>query len=142
MKGPRYVIGIVVVLITAYYCWLIFGSGDFFFSHARNALNRAAILKMRDELRPGDGYEKVLRSYWQHTSSDLQLYSGSPKSWSVSTPYQIGAREWVLRLDFTNGKLSAIRVRTADGPRPDDAPEDIEDSTVLDNEGQSKTTQK
>lgn len=128
MKGQRLVIGIVVVLITAYYCWLIFCSGDFFSSHARNTLNRAAILKMRDELRIGDSYEKVLRSYWQHASSDLQLYAGSPKSWSVSMPPQVGAREWVLRLDFTNGRLSALKVRTVDGPHPSDAPEDIGES--------------
>jgi hypothetical protein len=44
-----------------------------------NASNRAALLKIREEIRVGDGYEKTLKTHWQYASPDLRLYSGSPQ---------------------------------------------------------------
>ena len=121
----RSVIGFILVVVLAYYPWLIFASGDWFRTHHQNACNRAALLKIREDLRLGDGYEMVLRRYWQHASDDLTLYSGNPRGWSVSMPLEFGATDWALLLEFTNGKLSAIKIRTADGPYPPDAPADI-----------------
>lgn len=125
MKKQKFIISLISALVLAFYAWWIFVSGDWFYTHGRNAPNRAAILKMREELRVGDGYEKALRIYWQHAPKDLRLDSGSPETWTVSMPFEIGASDWVLYLDFSDSKISAIRVRTSDGPRPSAAPEDV-----------------
>jgi hypothetical protein len=125
MKKQKFIITFVAALLGAYYAWWIFASGDWFYTHPGNASNRAAILTIREELRIGDGYQKALRTYWRFASKDLRLDSGSPQTWSVSMPSEFGAREWVLYLDFSDGKVSGIRVRTSDGPRPSLAPEDV-----------------
>ena len=74
------------LLMVAYFAWLIFGSGDWFFPHSKNAPNRVAILKIREEVHLGDGYESVLRSYWQHAPSDLLLCGESPNLDSLYAP--------------------------------------------------------
>lgn len=115
----------IAAFVLAYYAWLIFGSGDWFHTHGGNASNRAAIFRIREELRVGDDYEKVLRIYWQYAADELRLYSGCPQTWTVSMPPELGASQWVLFLDFSDGKVSAIKVRTSEGPPPSDGPEDV-----------------
>ena len=121
----KLIFGFAGLLFVAYYSWLIFGSGDWFFPHSKNAPNRVALLKIREGIHLGDGYESVLRSYWQHAPCDLRLSAGSSQAWSVSMPYEFGARDWVLIIQFTEGKVSAVRVRTSDGPPPNGAPADL-----------------
>ncbi len=125
MKNHKLLIILIVILLSGYYSWLLFGSGDWFYTRGRNASNRAAILKIREAIHLGDGYEEVLNGYWQHAATDLRLYSGSRQNWSVSMPPEVGARQWVLYIDFVDGKVSAVKVRTADGPPANDAPEDV-----------------
>ncbi|HEY8185051.1 MAG TPA: hypothetical protein VIF64_03220 [Pyrinomonadaceae bacterium] len=116
---------VVTLVLGGFYGWWIFRSGEWFYTHGQNAGNRAALLKIHETIRVGDGYETVLKVYWQHASEDLRLYSSSPDTWSISMPHELGAREWVLYLDFSNAKVSAIRVRTSDGPQPVEAPNDV-----------------
>ena len=125
MKRRRFIVGLIVALVGTFYGWWILASGEWFYTHWGNASNRAALLKIREEIRVGAGYEKALTIYWQHASPDLRLYSGSAKMWSISMPSEFGASDWVLYLDFSDGKVSAIRVRTSDGPRPGDGPNDL-----------------
>jgi hypothetical protein len=125
MKNRKLIFSLVGFLVLAYYSWLIFGSGDWFFPHSKNASNRAAMIKIRDEIHLGDGYENVLRSYWLYAPKDLRLDTGSPKTWTVSMPHEFSAGDWVLWVEFADGKVSAVRVRTSDGPAPSDAPADV-----------------
>jgi hypothetical protein len=125
MKKQKHVLRLVGFLLVAYYSWLIFGSGDWFFTLGRNTPNRAALLEIREGIHIGDGYESALRSYWQHAAKDLNLYADSPKTWAVSMPFEIGATDWVLYVDFSDGKVSAMRVRTSNGPPPNEAPADV-----------------
>ena len=113
------------LLIAAYFAWLIFGSGDWFFPHAKNAPNRVALLKIREAIHPGDRYENVLKSYWQHASRDLILYAWSPQAWTVTMPHEFGARDWVLFIEFADGKVSAFKIRTSDGLPPSSGPPDV-----------------
>ena len=113
------------LLMVAYFAWLIFGSGDWFFPHSKNAPNRVAILKIREEVHLGDGYESVLRSYWQYATRDLTLYAGSPQTWTVSMPTEFGARNWVLFIEFVEGKVSGLKVRVSDGLPPNGGPADV-----------------
>jgi hypothetical protein len=49
----------------------------------------------------------------------------SSDEWWIETPLEIGAKNWTVGLQFTNGRLSATRVRMADGDyHPDGAPPD------------------
>jgi len=125
MKPQKLILSVIAAFVVAYYGWWILASGDWFYTHSRNAPNRAAILKIRDGIRVGDDYEGVLRIYWQHATTDLRIDSGSSKLWAVSMPFEMGATNWVLYLDFRDEKVSAIRVRTSDGPRPSAGPDDI-----------------
>lgn len=125
MKQQKLIFISAGLLLVAYYSWLLFGSGDWFFTHSKNTPNRAALLKMREEIQIGDGYEAVLKSFWQHTTRDLRLDAGGPQTWTVSMPYELAARNWVMYVEFSNGKVSALKVRTSDGPRPHDAPADV-----------------
>ena len=113
------------LLLIAYFSWLSFFSGDFFFPHSKNHPNRVAMLKIREDIHLGAGYENVLKSYWQHASRDLRLYSGSPETWTVSMPHELGARNWVLFIEFAEGKVSGMKVRTSDGPHAHGAPPDV-----------------
>jgi hypothetical protein len=116
---------VVLSVMLAGYVWSIFGSGDWIYTHWRNAPNRAALLKIRGKLQVGDSYEKTLRAYWRNASCDLRLNAESAETWSVVMPFEIGASDWVMYVDFSDGKVSSIRVRTSDGPTPGDGPEDV-----------------
>ncbi|MCM3872563.1 MAG: hypothetical protein ND895_17915 [Pyrinomonadaceae bacterium] len=83
------------------------------------------MLKIREEIHLGYSYESALRSYWLHAPKDLRLDAGSSKTWTVSMPGEFAARDWVLWVEFADGKVSAVRVRTSDGPPPTDAPADV-----------------
>jgi hypothetical protein len=124
MKKQKLTLSLVAFLLLAYYSWLVFGSGDWFFTHAKNTSNRAALLKIREDIHIGDDYESALRSYWQHSSKDLRLDAGSSQTWTVSMPLELGATDWVLYVEFSDSKVSAVKVRTTNGPRPRDAPSD------------------
>jgi hypothetical protein len=124
MKQKK-ILGLAGLLLVAYYSWLIFGSGDWFFTHSKNAPNRVAMLKIREGIQLGDGYESVLKNYWQHAPTDLSLFAGSSETWTVSTPLELGARNWVLFIQFAEGKVSAVKVRRSDGPPPYDGPADV-----------------
>jgi hypothetical protein len=49
--------------------------------------------------------------------SHLELLGadGGSEEWWVYTPLEFGAQNWILGLQFTDGRLSATRVRMADG---------------------------
>ena len=119
------ILRVAALLILAYYSWLLFGSGDWFFTHSKNAPNRVALIGIREEIKLGNGYEAVLKSYWWKKSKDLTLYAGCPQIWTVSMPHELGASNWVLYIEFSDERVSAVRVRTSDGPTPSGAPVDV-----------------
>ena len=119
------ILSVAGLLIIAYYSWLLFGSGDWFFTHSKNAPSRVALIGIREEIKLGNDYEAILKSYWRQKSKDLTLHTGSPQIWTVSMPYELGATNWVLYIEFSEGRVSALRVRTSDGPAPSGAPVDV-----------------
>jgi len=116
-----------VMAAAACFLWLIFLSGDIFYTGSRNGPNREALLKIRSDLSAGDGHREVLIIYWRDRTDDLRISVESPDTWSVRTPSEPGARNWVLYVRFgSGGSVSACEVRTEDGPRPASAPEAIQ----------------
>ena len=124
LQRRTFVVTTVVLGIAGYYYWWVFWSGDNFRSHSSNAANRDAIVRLHEALRPNDDRTEVLEKYWSHRTTDLRLHLDSPDAWVVSMPLEFGAGDWNLRIEFRNGRLSAVRIRTADGPAPREAPPD------------------
>jgi len=89
-----------------------------------NAGSRTALINLQQSVNIGDSHDSVLKAYWQHSSVPLTLNPTKPELWTVSMPHEIFATDWLLYIEFVDGKVSAVRVRTSDGPRPSNAPED------------------
>jgi hypothetical protein len=124
IKRSHAVILVVVVLAAAYYGWWFFASGDMFHSSKRNAPNRAALLQVYETIGVGASHSEVLSAYWQHRTGDLRLFADKPAEWVVAMPLEFGASDWKLVVEFQDGRVSAVRVRTSDGPPPKDGPKD------------------
>jgi hypothetical protein len=99
-------------------------SGDNFQRHSADAPNRQAILQRYSGVAVGADRETVLEEYWSRRTHDLRLDVDNPDRWLVSMPGEFGASDWTLIVEFHAGKVSALRVRAADGPRPQDGPTD------------------
>ena len=114
----------VVLAIAAFCAWWVFWSGDNFRLHSANANNRAAIMRLHSALQVGDDFDKVLKEYWSQRTEELRLHVDVRDRWFVSMPGGLGASDWTLVVEYADGKVAAIRVRTADGPQPADRPTD------------------
>jgi hypothetical protein len=114
----------LMLLIAVYFLWWIFYTPDFVTWHSMNAPARASLIQLQQDIKVGDSYESVLKTYWQHSLHSLVLEPRRRDLWSVSMPHEIFATDWVMYIEFVDGKVSAVRVRSSDGPRPAAAPED------------------
>ena len=119
-----YLVSGVLVVVAAYYSWWIFWSGDNFHRHSANAGNREAILRLHSAIRIGDDRQTVLKAYWSQRTEDLRLQVDMPAQWVVAMPSEFGATDWTLIVEFRDDKVSAVRMRTADGPPPTGGPSD------------------
>lgn len=113
-----------ILVVAVYYGWWVFASGDVFYSSRRNVPNRAALRQVYEAVPVGASHAEVLAAYWQHRSDDLRLFADRPTKWVITMPLEFGASDWKLSLEFQEGRVSAIRVRTSDGPPPKDGPKD------------------
>jgi hypothetical protein len=118
----RPIIVVVVLAVVGYYSWWILRSGDSFRTRASNAANRAALTHLHTEIRLGNGYEDVLRTYWRRRTPELRLHADNAAEWRVAMPLEFGASDWNLILGFHDGRVTRVTVRTSDGPAPTDAP--------------------
>lgn len=73
----------------------------------------------------GDDYEKVLKSLWSLPHRELTLSTGEPGCSFVSMPSEIFASDWRLYVGFEKDRVDSVVVRSSDGPKPKDAPEDV-----------------
>ena len=126
-KKGSLIIGIVIAFVGLYYFFWIFLSGDVFMPHSKNEVDRQLLLSIRNDIQPGDSYEKVLQTFWakKSSNSDLGINVYSPLEWSITMRSEFGATDWRMYIKFENGKVVGYKVRTSDGPKPKDAPEDI-----------------
>jgi len=122
-KRSYLVAGLVLVLL-AYYAWWLLLSGDTFHTHSANAANRAALVRLHTALRIGAVRSSVLDEYWSQRTPDLRLHVDAADQWVVSMPLEFGANDWTLIIEFRNNVVSAVRVRTSDGPGPAEGPPD------------------
>lgn len=123
-----HIITAIIVLVLLIGWVRIFWFGEVFHTQKRNEPNRAALLRIRDAIPIGASHADVLTVYWQYRTDRLRIWAEGPKGWSISTPLEFGARNWYLRIDFEDGRVAALRVRTEDGPSPKNGPPDKERS--------------
>ncbi|MBE0702133.1 MAG: hypothetical protein IH582_03025 [Afipia sp.] len=123
-KRSHAIVSVIVALVAAYYGWWFFASGDVFHSSRRNAPNRAALRQVYEAVSVGASHSEVLSAYWQHRSDSLRLFADRPTGWVITMPQEFGASDWELLIEFQDGRVSAVRVRTSDGPPPKDGPKD------------------
>lgn len=97
---------------------------EVFRTHKSNELHRTALLQIRDAVSVGASHADVLAAYWKHRTDELRLHAESPTGWGIRMPLELGASDWNLFIEFQNGRVTAVRVRTSDGPPPKDGPKD------------------
>ncbi len=125
VKTKRSHVIIIVMALAIGIVWVRwFFVTDVFRTHKSNEPQRAAILQIRDAVALDSPYSEVLAAYWGHRTDSLRLFADSASNWVITMPFEFGASDWNLRIEFEGGKVSAVRVRTSDGPPPKDGPKD------------------
>lgn len=79
--------------------------------------NRRELGRCNEELSLGMSPRDVRLVLGRPAFKHLNLYGGEAGAteWWLHTPLEFGAGNWTLGLQFTDGHLSATRVRIADG---------------------------
>lgn len=107
--------------------WLIIMFGENFTLHSTNESNRKALLEIRNNIQLGDGYEKTLQHFWtgnsKHSRLSISVYSA--EEWMISMPSELFTTDWRMYIKFENSRVIGYKVRTSDGVKMPDMPEDI-----------------
>ena len=87
---------------------------------------RRQLLEYRQIVVAAHAKTEALNAFDKQHFNRLQL-EGANNIWVVRTPLIFGAGNWLLYMEFTDARLSALKIRTPDGYtyRPEDAPADV-----------------
>jgi hypothetical protein len=79
-----------------------------------------------DSLHPGMTQAQVRSVMERGAISSLRLIQDANGRWSAEAPYEFGAGNWILHIEFWRDQVSTLRIRTADGmhDHPTEAPPD------------------
>ncbi|HOC57183.1 MAG TPA: hypothetical protein PKI20_16310 [Verrucomicrobiota bacterium] len=125
MKIKRsYVIAAIIIVVVGIAWVKGFWFTEVFRTHQSNEPHRTALLQIRDAVAVGASRVDVLAAYWQHRTDALRLFADRPSDWVITMPLEFGASDGKLLIEFQDGGVTAVRVRTSDGPPPRDGPED------------------
>lgn len=117
---------IIIVVLGIGTIWFFVGFRELLTFHNDNQRNRVQIIRLRESISLDDSYIDVLRAYWKYRGlGELKLDPLSDDCWAVRMPYEVFSTDWVLYIGFQNERISGIIIRTSDGPRPADGPDDI-----------------
>jgi len=97
------------------------------FDEVRARGARGKLLDLRTAIASAKDRNEVNVLLQQSRADGLTLSTSRRDEWFVETPFQIGARNWVLWIEYTGDSVRALRLRTADSLRqkPADAPDDL-----------------
>lgn len=121
---PSHIIAAIIALVLGVVWVIVFWFNGVFQTHKNNEPHRAALLQIHDELDLGASHSEVLAAYWLHRTDSMRLLADQPSRWVIRMPLEFGARDWNLLLEFHDDRVTAVRVRTSDGPPPKDGPGD------------------
>jgi hypothetical protein len=87
---------------------------------------QAEVRALHDSVQPGMTKEQVQRLLDPSRYPHLQIRRTDAHLWSAAAPLELGATNWVLYIEFENGCVSTLGIRTGDGrdDHPDGAPHD------------------
>lgn len=87
----------------------------------------ADLIRFTELARGVSSPDEVEELFTRMNSRVLTLDKLSDSRWRVVTPFELTANNWILYIDFNDGQLASLRIRTTDGPHdhPDSAPPDI-----------------
>ena len=114
------VFGILTLLLAA---WCITG-WDGLTTRKERAESRASVLAIYEKLELGQSRDVVDALVARHPN--LAVHSGD-ESIEADTPIEFGAKNWILMLEFQQGVLVEVKIRTPDSVayHPPDAPPDL-----------------
>jgi hypothetical protein len=117
--------GAIICFVGLFWLFLMFG--EFFTLHSSNEPDRIKLLAIRNDIQLGDNYEKVLQNFWSKKTKDSRLSISvySPEEWMISMESEFNATDWRMYIKFKDGKVVSYKIRTSDGPKTKDMPEDI-----------------
>jgi len=117
--------GAVISFVVLFWMFLMFG--EFFTLHSSNKPDREKLLGIRNDIQLGDNYEKFLQNFWSKKTKDSRLSISvySPEEWMISMESEFNATDWRMYIKFEDGKVVGYKIRTSDGPKTEDMPEDI-----------------
>jgi hypothetical protein len=125
VKIKRLHVIVAVIILVFGIVWVKgFWFTEVFHTHKSNAPHRTALLQIQDAVAVGASHSEVLAAYWQHRTDSLRLFADGPAAWVITMPLEFSASDWKLRIEFQDGRVAAVRVRTGDGPPPKDGPKD------------------
>jgi hypothetical protein len=81
-----------------------------------------------ETLEPGTTKPQVRAAIDSGRFPHLRFHTDDDHTWLAFAPYEFGAQNWVLLIEFENDHVSALRVRTEDSLKshPAEAPRDKE----------------
>ncbi|MBI3853448.1 MAG: hypothetical protein HY298_24640 [Verrucomicrobia bacterium] len=121
-KRSNVIIAAVVILLGA--LWIRgFWFTEVFHSSKRKEPNRAALIQIRAAVNVGASHADVLAAYWSNRADELKLFADRPTDWIIQMPLEFGASDWKLYIDFKDGRVNAVKVRTSDGAAKDGPPD-------------------
>jgi uncharacterized protein (TIGR02145 family) len=84
------------------------------------------IRSLYERVEPGMTADQVRQAFGAPHYPDLRFHQDDDQRWFAAAPFEFGAQNWVLLIEFKGGHVSAVRVRTEDSDRyrPAEAPAD------------------
>jgi hypothetical protein len=111
--------GVIVAIV-----WSVVGEPLF-----HRGRNRGQVVALYEKLQSGmpkQQAQHVIDSGEYPNLRSARVDEVNKDRWYVSTPLEFGATNWTLWVEFSAGRVSALRIRTADGDweHPPEAPPD------------------
>lgn len=122
MKLSRSLIrdGVILLAVLGFFLWLFLFSGRLFHSHTSNAPNRSALVQLHQAIQLDSSASEVRELFQLYATPQLRFHDERVADWLIRMPMEFGASDWKLLLDFRDGRVVRVRLRTADGPPPKD----------------------
>lgn len=91
-----------------------------------NIENKKALIAIMDNLEVGVQREKVRDIFRQYRTKGLELIDQKETTWLIRMPYEFGARDWVLWIEFDDKGITNLKIRLSDNKefKPKNSPDD------------------
>ena len=124
-KRPVWVIinAILIIVIILLAFFIIY---DLFLRNRNiNLDNKRALVTIMENIKLGDSGARVEEIFNHHKTDTLQLKK-LENEWLITMPYEFGATDCILWVDFENNKAVSLKIRLSDSKdmKPKESPPD------------------